>query len=276
MIMQLHHLVAYALDWLFELTDTWPTVLVHSSIALPIGIFAILIYRYATNQKALEHTASQMHANLIGIKLYSHSLANVMRCQAGLLKFACLRTWYALPALLLMVVPLILLFVHLESRYIYRPFATEEPIVLSVHFDSQSYDPAAIELQTSPNLNVQSLPLHDVSLRTIYWRLSAKQTGTHVASILIGDHKWTKQITSADRGRLEPVCTERATGSIWASIITPTEGPIASNSEIEAIKTYYPSRESGASAFGLPWWLSILIQSCLFAWLFAKILGVNL
>ena len=54
-------------------------------VSLVTAIFLLIVFKYTSNQKALENVKRKVHAGLFEIRLYNDDFRSIMRAQSGIL-----------------------------------------------------------------------------------------------------------------------------------------------------------------------------------------------
>jgi hypothetical protein len=103
--------------WPFQgLSATWQIIIT----ALPVTVFALLVFRFASNQDGINAVKNKIKAYLLELWLYKDDLGILFRAQGQVIRYSAIYLRYALVPLLIMIVPLALVIVQLESLYAFR------------------------------------------------------------------------------------------------------------------------------------------------------------
>lgn len=257
---------------------TLPGVLVLVIWAAIAGALAGLMFRYTSNQKALARVGDQIKANLLAMRLFKDDLRVTFRSQAGLLKAAGLRFWYALPAFVAMLVPFVLLLVQLALRFEYRPLRPGEMAVVELKLAPEAWETGQnAALETPPGVIIQTPALRDARENAIYWRISPQEGATS------GRLRWQvagqtveKELTVCDDPQRPcTVSMQRPGVSFWDRLLHPGEPAFPADSPVRAAIVHYPPRQTPVFGFDIPWWATFLVASILMAFVLKPVLKVR-
>jgi hypothetical protein len=254
-----------------------PSVLVLVVWAVVAGALAGLMFRYTSNQKALARVGDQIKANLLAMRLFKQDLLVTFRCQAGLLKAAAQRFWYALPAFVVMLVPFLLLLVQLALRYEYRPLRPGETAIVEIQVAPQEWAAAQnVLFEAPPGVAIQTPALRDARANAIYWRISPQSGAGGVLRWRVAGQTIEKTLAVCDDPqRLCAVSVERPGSSFWDRLLNPGEPALPADSPVRAVMIRYPSRQTPVFGFNFPWWATFLVASILAAFVLKPVLKVR-
>jgi hypothetical protein len=254
-----------------------PAVLVLVVWAALAGILAGLMFRYTSNQKALERVGDQIKANLLAMRLFKEDLLVTFRCQAGLLKAAGLRFWYALPAFVVMLVPFLLLLVQLALRFEYRPLRPGEAAIVELKLAPDAWAAAQnASLEVPPGVAIQTPALRDARENAIYWRISPQDAAGGALRWQVGGKTFEKSLAVCDDpDRLCQVSVERPGVSFVDRLLNPGEPAFPADSPVRAAVVHYPPRQTPILGYNVPWWATFLVASILIAFLLKPVLKVK-
>jgi len=223
--------------WLWPLqglSATWQIIIT----ALPVTVFALLVFRFASNQEGITNVKNKIKAYLLELWLYKDDLGILFRAQGQVFKYSVIYLRYALVPLLIMIVPLALVIVQLESLYAFRGLLPGESAILSVTVaETQSLDELGAELTLPAGLVQETPPLRVAASRQVFWRIRGETPGRHAVNIQSGDREITKQVVVDEAGiRLAPVIYREGD---WRILGYPAEKPIAAEAGVLAAELPY-------------------------------------
>jgi hypothetical protein len=221
--------------WPFQsLPATWQIIIT----ALPVTVFALLVFRFASNQEGITHVKNKIKAYLLELWLYKDDLGILFRAQGQVFKYSVIYLRYALVPLLIMIVPLALLIVQLESVYAFRGLHPGESAILSVTVaETQSLDGLDAELFMPAGMVQETPPLRIDETRQILWRIRGDLAGQHAVTIRSGGQKITKQVVVGEAEvRLAPIVYRDGD---WRMLGYPAEQPIDASSNVLAVELPY-------------------------------------
>jgi hypothetical protein len=226
----------------------WPVIL---------GIGALVVYKYASNQKAIARVKSQISMHLLEIRLFSHDILQVLKSTGSIL---IKNTWYVGQSLLpmaVMIVPMVLVMVQLVSHYAYAPAPPGAVELLRLRLDPAaglSTRDVSLELPAGVELDAPAVRTAD---GRVFWRVRAEQEGDHVLTVKVGDRSFEK--VWAVGGDARQVPSKRLRG--WEALLYPAEPPIPSDAAVLALELdadtrslgWFPDGELGILMWTLVW-----------------------
>ena len=262
--------VMYALAWL-------PAGLILIVWAVLGGLLAGIAFRYTSNQKALTALGARIRADLLASRLFKDELRVTLRCQVDLLRAAGLRAWYALPALVVMLIPFVLLLTQLALRFERRPLQPGETAVVELRLAPEQWQRAPeVHLTAPPQLAVETPPLRDERQHAIYWRIRPREAGNvKLQWELSGEHLEKDVVVAQDAERVCLVSTQRGGATFLDRLLHPGESAFPADSVVQASVVHYPRRRTLIFGFDIPWWVTFLLASILSAFILRPVLKVK-
>jgi len=240
--------------WPFQsLPANWQIIIT----ALPVTVFALLVFRFASNQEGITHVKNKIKAYLLELWLYKDDLGILFRAQGQVFKYSVIYLRYALVPLLIMIVPLALVIVQLESLYAFRSLQPGESAILSVTFEeTQSLGDVNADLSLPAGIVQETPPLRIDGSRQVFWRIRGETSGRHAVKIQSGDREITKQVVvGASEARLAPIVYRDGD---WRILGYPAEKPIdAAAGVLSAELPYMRGRDEFAGLSSASWLLMI-------------------
>ncbi len=222
-------------------------------VALPATAFALLVFRWVSDQDGIETAKDRIKAHLLELRLFSDDLGVTLRAQGKILRYNLTYLRHALLPMLVMIGPFILMLVQLESRFAFRSLEPGESTILTVEVGTE---PPPSDLQaelTLPLGLVAETPALRVDQRgEITWRLRARAPGDHVIAIQVGDSRVEKHLSVwPDASTISPSIYRP--GDL-ATLLYPAEPPLPSGSAVQAVHLTYPrSRAEFAGLSSASW-----------------------
>ncbi len=84
---------------------------------MPVGLVALLIYRFASNQSDITRTKNGIKANLLALRLFRDDLGVVLRTQGQVFRLVGRYLRLGLVPLAILFVPVVLLLIQIEARF---------------------------------------------------------------------------------------------------------------------------------------------------------------
>lgn len=261
--------VAYGLRWAVELLlvpfDAMPPWLGLTLVSVLTGAGMLWVVGKTTPQRRLERARDRMAAAVYETRLFLDAPLRMLRAQGRLLGWGGAYVGYMMPALLVMIVPLGLVFLSLDARFGYAALPVGEPIVVRVALDGDGADVTA-ELPAEAGA-ITAPPLYDARAGAAYFRVQLAEPGTHTLTVRAGDATATKRL-SADPSALQ-MAPDRASGTdLWLSV--GSEPPLSA--PFTSITLAQPPTTD--TWLGMPWWLYWLLVATVAALALRKPLGV--
>ncbi len=269
---------------------TLPPIVPVAVAALVSGVFALLVYRWTSDQAAISAVKRRLFAHLLEVRLFNDDLRAVLQAQLRLLRENLTYLRLNLVPLLWMIVPFTLLVAQLQFHYGYEGIEAGGRTLLLVHLEAPA--PAAaghteqipprprVDVEAPPGIAVETVDVWAPSLHQIAWRLRADQPGQHELVVRVDGEAFTKSIF-VDEGsggarwvRRSPT---RRRATILGQLLYPAEAPLPRAGPIERIDVQYPA--AAISFFGLfdaHWLVAFLMLSLVFAFALRNRFGVTL
>lgn len=266
-----------------------PPIVPVTIVALVSGVFALLVYRWTSNQTAIAAVKRRLFGHLLEVRLFNDDLRAVLAAQLRLLRENLTYLRLNLVPLLWMIVPFMLLIAQLQFHYGYDGLQVGERALLVV--DLAPAEPAAaggdqtaprppVELEAPAGVAVETAGVWVPSLRQVVWRLRADEPGRHELVVRVDGGEFTKSLFVADpQGGASWVrrSPTRRRAAILDQLLYPAEPSLPRGGPIERIDVQYGT--AAISFFGLfdvHWLIAFLILSLAFAFALRNRFGVTL
>lgn len=243
-------------------------------VAAVTGVLLLFIFKYTSNQRAIQRARDDIKANLLALKLFKDSTPTVFKAQGGVMLGAARLFLLSIVPMLVMAVPVILLMSQLALWYQSRPLRVGEETVLAVQLSGDA-DAAWPDVRLDPNVAVDVTvgPVRAQSQRTVYWNVVARRPGSQRLVFHAGDVAEEKELAIGD-GFLRT--SVKRPGWDWADMLLhPSERPFQPDSAVQAIQIDYPPRDSWTSGTD-KWIVFWFVASMAAALCFRPWLNVNI
>lgn len=266
-----------------------PPIVPVAVVALLSGVFALLVYRWTSNQPAIAAVKRRLFGHLLEVRLFNDDLRAVLAAQLRLLRENLTYLRLNLVPLLWMIVPFMLLIAQLQFHYGYEGLEVGEQTLLIVDLAPAGAATAGgeeaaprppVELEAPPGVAVETADVWVPSLRQVVWRLRADEPGRHELVVRVDGVAFTKSLFVADPDagalwvRRSPT---RRRAAIVDQLLYPAESSLPRGGPIERIDVQYGT--ASISFFGLfdvHWLIAFLILSLAFAFALRNRFGVTL
>lgn len=244
-----------------------------SLLSCLVGLIALVVVKYCSNQRAIARVKDDIKANMLAIKLFKDELRVMFQAQRRLIWAALRMQYHMLPPLLVMLVPIVLIAAQMGLRYQWRSLRAGEETLLNVAVaDRSDWSNFDLEIGKHPGFEVFDR-VRAVEDGAVTWRLKPKRDGVHLIEVTQGGAAFTKEL--AVGGGVDRVCPVRPGRSFFDRLLYPAEQPFAADSPVQSITVNYPPRESWYA--GADWWLLwFLVVSMVFALVLKPVLKVKL
>jgi uncharacterized membrane protein (DUF106 family) len=246
-------------------------------LSLVTGILMLLLFKWSTNQDRLASVKRRLLGHLYELGLYQENLRVMFRIQGDLAKANLRYLATTLPALLAILLPLLLILAQLDSRFAHRPFTSGETSLVTATVDA-AHEPLLdkLELVTSPEVVVESLPVRDHRRLTATWRVRVAADGRHDLILAAPDgDRWTKQLVAGTSG-LPRLATVREQASWRRFLFNPAESPLPGDSKVTRIALQLPTRQTRYLGIGLHWLVAFCIFSLVFGFAMKDVFKVKI
>lgn len=247
-------------------------------ISVLVGVLALLLFKWTSNQQALEAARRRQLAGFFEIRLFNDDLRNLLGALGRILRATGRYFLHTLIPLAILLVPFGLIVAQLQFHYGYGGLEVGDTTLLKVRLQ----EPASADGQkpdaglTAPSgVEVETPAVWIPSERTLVWRLRAAEPGEHTLDLDVGGESLSKSLTVSDRVvRRSPL---RPGGkSLGAQLLYSAESPLPADGPVESIELRYPDAEVNLLGLHMHWIIAFLILTVVAALLLRKPLGVTI
>lgn len=257
--------------------QSFPPIAGLAVVSLVVAIAMLLVFRVASNQRAITAVKRRIQAGIFEIRLFGddvralYSMRDVLRHNLTYLRLS-------LAPLPWVILPLVLLIAQLQFYYGYDGFEPGESAIVTVRLKEAAASPngafPALALAAPAGLEVQTPPVWIPSEREAAWRIGFDRPGDYELVVSLDEKPVTKSVRVSDRlGRRAP---GRFAAGLLNQLLYPAEDPIAPDVPIEAIEVAYRERELHVFGLAVDWMTAFFAMSLLFSWLLRTRFGVVL
>lgn len=244
-----------------------------SVVSLVTAVGILLVFKYTSNQKALEDVKRKIHAGLFEIRLYNDDFRAIMKAQLDILRANLTYMRHSLAPMIWTLPPLVLLIAQLQFHYGYAGLPLERTALLKVTLaeGAASGDKPALEVEAPAGVAVDSPSVWVPSLREMTWRITPVEQGDFELSIRNGSESVTKSV----RAREEVVRRSpyRVRGFL-NELIYPAEPALPAGS-FESVTVTYPEVNVDVFGIELHWMIVYFLLSIVFAFILRGPMGVT-
>lgn len=244
-------------DFALRLMGSLHPLLVLAILSVACAILTLLVFRWTSNQKAIRQAKDRIGAHILEIRLFPDQLSVVARAYRALLGSLLIHLRHSLRPLLVMLAPLFIIFVQMETYFARAPLeASKDFLVRATLAEGYPIDSAVIHLPAGIELTAP--PVHIPRDREIDWRLQAVHSGSYEVELTMAGAGFAKLVEVGSG--LRRVNPERKRGAFWQAVVSPGELPLPEAGPVESIQVQYPVREIQVWRWGLDWLVAFLVM----------------
>jgi hypothetical protein len=224
--------------------------------SVPVGVFALWIFKKTSNQRRIAAVKAQIHACLFEIRLFNDDLRAILRAQGEILRHVLHYQGLALIPMVFILPPLVLLMVQLHAFYGFRGLqpGAETMVTVTMEDDwSQRWNARRppVELELPSGLRQSAPGVWASQLGELSWLVEARQPGDYRLSFKVGGETLHKSLRVTDSVvRLSPTRPDR---SFLGQLEWPSEPPLPTTSGIREITVGYPEGVVSFAGWRLEW-----------------------
>ena len=240
------------------------------------GVAMLLIFKAATDQDALVAARRVLTGRVYEMGLYQDHLGVLARIQRDLFTANLRYLRHSLPALLVMLVPMVLILAQMDARFGHRPFRPGETTLVTATLDQDQVGLlGGIRLVTPPGVVVEAQPVRDFRGAKVTWRVSVVAEGEHEVEVVLPDGTGATKLVVAGEGapRLAAV---RERESLRRVFLNPAEPPLGGNQPVASIALALPARELVYAGVRTNWLVALIVFSMVFGLQLKDVLRVRL
>ena len=243
------------------------------ALSLVSGVLLLLIYGRISNQAGIRRIKKGISAAMLEAVLYRHDIKICLRAQCRMFGCGFLYFAYAVPPIIVMMLPCVLLLAQLNLRYNTLGLPAGTSAILRVKVDNLNYiDTITIAdakgVDVTPRLRVRGTG-------EVLWRLTPRPSGGEAeVTLAVGNRgEAYAQKVALPSGATRPISAKIVKGWWWA-LLYPGEKPIPPASPISEISLSYPEARYGLLGLHWHWMVLFLVFSILSGLAGSKVFGV--
>lgn len=264
--------VADVVMWPWSGVSPWPGLVV---VSLLTAVLLVAIFRVTSNQDEIRRSRNRFLARALELLLFQHelrvSLTACGRIFAANLKYL----GHFLVPIAIATVPLLLIFVQLESWFDRRPLKVGESAVIVVELDrSQPVASTSATISAPHMVRVDSPGVRIPARNEIAWRVVASDSGVGWVDVTIDGRSERKSlVTGTELIRTSVRRERRGFISQW---LNPSESPLPTVGPIRRIEVWYPPREICIGYSKTPWPVAAVLLMIVFGLVVGRLAGVRI
>lgn len=234
------------------------------------GIFMIWVFGKTSNQEGLRSVKDRIWGNLLGVRLYQHDAAVILKLQARILRDTVRYMGFSLAPMLVLMLPLLLILVQLNLYFSVRPLRPGEAALVTVEFNDPSGLAELVALRSPEGAVVETPPVRLGPEGEASWRIRARRAGVHRLEVQVGEETIQKMLHVGEAWGAIPLLRTRSPADL---LLYPGEPPIDSSSHVRSVEVGYPSLLFWD--WKVHWLVPFFILSIAFAFAFKGFFGVD-
>ena len=265
----------------FEGLSVWASLL---PLSVLFTVFALYVFKWTSNQAALDRVKRRIHAGIFEIRLWNDDLRSIARSQIEIVGQVGKQLALTLVPLLWMLIPFAIVIPQIQFRYGYAGLEPGVSTLLEVTMRPVGSGDAApdpnrpkpdLRLEAPAGIEVETQALWIPLENELVWRLGAREPGSYELRLVDGSgFETTKTIVVSDRVvRRSPIKVR--SGDWWGQIAYPVESPLDADGPIETIEVAYPEAEVSLLGWETHWLIAFVLLTVVFAFALRGPLGVT-
>ena len=244
---------------------------------LVIGIFALFIVKWTSNQRAIKRVKDRLGAAVYEIRLLNDDLRAIFRGMFVVLGNAALYLGLFLVPLLVMAPAIVVWYFQVDGYYGYEGLEPGERTLVTAELTDEAVASAlagtkpAIELSAPDGVRVVTPALWIPAEGEVVWGVVADREGEYTLAIETDGERFEKTVVaSGEAVRRSP---SRTRPGFFNALQFPGEAALPSDGPLEAIRVRYPEEASFLEAH-LWSWIFVLF-TLVFGYILKDPLGVE-
>jgi hypothetical protein len=195
------------------------------------------VFRFTSDQAGIGQAKDRIKAHLLELWLYKDDPAVLLRAQGRVVLHSFAYLGYSLVPLAVMLAPVALVLVQLESRFAWRAIEPGESVIVvaSTAAPFAAAPPATLESPTGLVAETSALRITDRG--QVLWRVRADRPGEHSVHLAVGASAVRSRVVVGTRSALGPI-TYRADD--WRSLGYPAEPALDAGAQVTSVEVEYP------------------------------------
>jgi hypothetical protein len=207
---------------LFDLI-VWPVIM---------GIGALQVYKYTSNQDAIARVKQQISMHLLEIRLFRDDITQVLISTFKIIAKNMVYIAHNLTPMAVMLIPMVALMVQLVAHYAYEPAQPGSVEMLHLKLDpNASVSPRDVSLEVPDGVSLDAPAVRSADGQ-VFWRVKANQPGDHVFRVRVEDEIYEKGWAVGGAARKIPVKRLRN----WEALLYPGEAAIPSGAPVLSLE----------------------------------------
>jgi hypothetical protein len=222
-----------------------------------MGIGALQVYKYTSNQGAIARVKRQISMHLLEIRLFRDDITQVLVSTFKIIAKNMIYIAHNLTPMAVMLIPMVALMVQLVAHYAYEPAQPGSIELLHLKLDpNAAVSPLDVSLELPDGTSLDA-PAVRTADGQVFWRVKADRPGDHVFQVRVGDEIYEKGW--AVGGDLRKIPVKRLRN--WEALLYPGEAAIPSGAPVLSLELEMHTRPLDFvwdGEFGILMWAMVL------------------
>ncbi len=239
------------------------------------GVIFLLIYGRCSNQAKLREVKRNIGATLLETVLFRRDFGLCLQAQGRLFGLACRYLFLAVPPIVILAIPGLIILAQLNLRYGVRPLQLGEHALLKVRLERVA-EVDRVVLSTSPGIHATA-PVRIRSTGEVVWRLDAVAISAPqqvVVRVAGASAELQKLIFTAPT---QPVAARAYNvNSWWRWLFYPGETLLDGKQGLTELVVSYPPAQYRLLGYEIHWLVTFLVVSLLSGLVAAKVFRIEI
>lgn len=240
-----------------------------------VGALLALVYGKISNQRALKTVKRSIGAAMYESVLFRHDLKTSLSAQARMFLGGCRYFLVAVPPILVLLIPSLVLLSQLNLRFGARALAPKEKAILTVTVSDEN---ALFETDAQPSQGVSlTPPVRDLDTLQVSWRIDSPTMPTVTAPsvrLSVLGAQATHELFIGSQPKTLP--TQLHSSPLWQFLYPGGSVPKELIRSIRAITVTYPEQDLVFAGVHLHWLVLFLCASLLAGFITSKLCGIEI
>jgi hypothetical protein len=245
------------------------------AVSIVAGVILVYIYGKISNQAALKRVKKRITAGIYESVLFRHDLPTSLRAQGGMLVGGVRYFALAVPPLIVLLIPSLVILAQLNLRYGARALQPGEHAVVTV---SLANEDALFSTELSAqDATVQvTPPLRDLDAQSVSWRVDASKaqaTSPATLALAVNGVQVNEPLFTGQQPAILP--TAQHTSPWWQLLYPGASLPQELRSQVRSITVTYPEQELSVAGITVHWLLLFVVVSIVAGLVASKAIGIE-
>jgi uncharacterized membrane protein (DUF106 family) len=256
----LNQLLTSAFDVLLWPLGLLPALAGLTLVSLLTAVVCLLVVKRTANEATIVSAKNGMQAAIFEMRLFNDNLRAMWRAQLDAFRHNGRYLAASLVPMLWLIVPLGLLFVHLDAYFAQTGLVRGEPALVEARV-RDDLDPARVHATlTAPDgIDVTTPPLGFAGESSIVWQVVPHVDGSFALHLRTDSVDLAKTLEVSTR--VARRSATRTLGGFWRQLAAPSEPPLPPGGEFTSISIRYPDRTVPVFGTTVSWVVVYLVLS---------------